>query len=452
MSDVPSNTTRTYVHKASVVDAEEYEEDAGSTESYTSSSNNSDGDSSDAVATPSSRSTFPSPTTTRGSSKSAHRQRRGSHASSTSDRQSATSSERSIYDREHRTSSAADAYDDHDNRAQANLSELHALHYEQRLRSQEEVYHQHVQASRGHTPQPPGYYHAAYDNPADRHYRHVQAQKVIQGPDDHHEHVSQTHHSSVNVQHAAMEPAPDAPDFTKTTMTGYEQVAMKLSDPSSTIRPIYRKFEHLNHRVLLYLQDEISDLEDQLRRLDECIAQITPTVEPEDSAIVAAAATVATAGNSKPAPASRRWDYYAGSEIHHRRRDLLGWIFQKTEQYNRALSAYAALEKEFDPPKSENVSAYKDFLEDEKPIHAPETRFLDHSDDLIAFPRGGVGGGVRCAPSFSSSSSSSSSHSFSFASPLGSPTTWKAVAGTIFVIPVVFIMLLITAWLFKHIL
>jgi hypothetical protein len=82
--------------------------------------------------------------------------------------------------------------------------------------------------------------------------------------------------------------------------------------------PMYRKFSHLNHRVLLHLQDETSELEEELRHLDECIAQITPR-DAEGYAY----------------PASRRGDARYGGEMHFKRTELLGRIYQKLEQYSK---------------------------------------------------------------------------------------------------------------------
>ncbi|KAL9071034.1 MAG: hypothetical protein Q9157_005610, partial [Trypethelium eluteriae] len=113
-----------------------------------------------------------------------------------------------------------------------------------------------------------------------------------------------------------------SPEPSKTILVGYEALAAKLSstdqsDPNGPLRPIYRKFEHLNHRILLYLQDEVAELEDELRRLDESIAQ----------------ASARAAGKEKSLPASRRAEAKAGTEAHHRRVELLGRIFMKIGQY-----------------------------------------------------------------------------------------------------------------------
>jgi hypothetical protein len=121
-----------------------------------------------------------------------------------------------------------------------------------------------------------------------------------------------------------------APDVTRTTAAGYELLANKLSETpkksNHTVRktgnfvPMYRKFEHLNHRVLLHLQDEVCELEEELRFLDDSIVQTSPRDD---------------AGHAFPA--SRRGDARFGSELHYKRTELLGRIFQKLGQYSKSV-------------------------------------------------------------------------------------------------------------------
>lgn len=79
------------------------------------------------------------------------------------------------------------------------------------------------------------------------------------------------------------------PRAEKLPMSGYELLSSKLSrtetprrrrnsrtsepDDLPAIQPIYRRFEALNHRLLLHLQDELSELEEQLHRLDTADTQ-----------------------------------------------------------------------------------------------------------------------------------------------------------------------------------
>ncbi|PSN64227.1 hypothetical protein BS50DRAFT_65956 [Corynespora cassiicola Philippines] len=128
-------------------------------------------------------------------------------------------------------------------------------------------------------------------------------------------------------QHAHAQPPHPHPhasglDLTRATVVGYESLADKLSEVSKdgdgSVVALYRKFEQLNHRVLLHLQDEISELEEELRYLDECIARYAPRGE---------------AGEMHPA--SRRHEARYGNEMHYRRTELLGRIYLKLGQYSK---------------------------------------------------------------------------------------------------------------------
>lgn len=124
------------------------------------------------------------------------------------------------------------------------------------------------------------------------------------------------------------QPQPTGPDLSRTTVVGYELLADKLSGVQKndmrgpiegSVVPMYRKFEQLNHRILLHLQDEISEMEEELRYLDECIAQYSPTHE---------------AGHVQPA--SRRGESRYGGALQYRRTDLLGRIYLKLGQYSKS--------------------------------------------------------------------------------------------------------------------
>lgn len=108
--------------------------------------------------------------------------------------------------------------------------------------------------------------------------------------------------------------------------SGYGLVASHLtrsaSEDKGAFPPMYRRFESLNHRVLLHLQDEISQMEEDLQLLDEY----------EE---IERAATAEKEGN-KPAPASRRVAVQSQSfsSMHYRRMDLMAALIHKTEQYS----------------------------------------------------------------------------------------------------------------------
>jgi hypothetical protein len=111
------------------------------------------------------------------------------------------------------------------------------------------------------------------------------------------------------------------PRAEKIPVTGYELLASRLSysrdaeERGERIRPMYRKFEALNHRILLHLQDEISELEEQLHRLDNADTQSRRT----DRFIV---------------PASRRAAAQAGGELQWHKTDILGRVGFKLTQYS----------------------------------------------------------------------------------------------------------------------
>lgn len=97
---------------------------------------------------------------------------------------------------------------------------------------------------------------------------------------------------------------------------GYDVLASVIhSRGDASLKPIYRKFEVLNNRILLYLQDELAELEIELRELDNAIAR-------EDHAL----------GKTY---ASRRAEARLPSQLHWRRMELIGRSYAKVEQYSQ---------------------------------------------------------------------------------------------------------------------
>ncbi|KAI0379478.1 hypothetical protein F5Y04DRAFT_272012 [Hypomontagnella monticulosa] len=161
-------------------------------------------------------------------------------------------------------------------------------------------------------------------------------------------------------------PPPPRPE--RLPLTGYQLLASRISTSSSNhaeppLRPIYRRFETLNHRLLLYLQDEICELEEQLHRLD-------------------AADTQARRLPNCFFPASRRAECMAGGELHWHKTDLLGKIAFKLEQYNRILASFRETQR-MPAPILDDVHEYRSYLSTQGPIAEVETRFLDAVDDLV---------------------------------------------------------------------
>lgn len=112
------------------------------------------------------------------------------------------------------------------------------------------------------------------------------------------------------------------PEFTGRLETmapsGYQLLAAKLSGDAGgqALAPIYRRFDSLNHRLLLYMQDEIADLERQLT-----------TLEAKD-----------TLKRSYPGgvlPASRRQDRWINGSLADQKTEVLGHIGYKLSQYSK---------------------------------------------------------------------------------------------------------------------
>jgi hypothetical protein len=114
------------------------------------------------------------------------------------------------------------------------------------------------------------------------------------------------------------------PDHPTADFSGYDLLAARLANSDSAehpFKPLYRKFTRLNHRILLQLQDEISQMEEDLAGLD------------------AADARVRRSSTGEIMPESRRLNLqWHGSELHARRFELLGQIYVKVEQYSKSLS------------------------------------------------------------------------------------------------------------------
>lgn len=122
------------------------------------------------------------------------------------------------------------------------------------------------------------------------------------------------------------------PRAEKLPVTGYELLASRLASFSSNaeehevkIKPMYRKFEALNHRLLLHLQDELSELEEQLHRLEIADTQSRRT----DRHVIM--------------PASRRAAAQAGGELQWHKTDILGRIGYKLNQYSKFTPFHAEL-------------------------------------------------------------------------------------------------------------
>lgn len=119
--------------------------------------------------------------------------------------------------------------------------------------------------------------------------------------------------------------------------TGYALLASKLDStivPSTTdpkngdrrLVPVYRRFENVNHRILLHLQDEISQLEEELQMMDEYEAKHHAAMAEKE-------------GSERLEPGSRRLDVEAAgrySAFHARRLELVDRLAYKVNQYSKS--------------------------------------------------------------------------------------------------------------------
>ena len=349
----------------------------------------SDASSSELPGTPSSRSTFPSPTTTRSQSVSELRQKYDPQyaTSTTSVRSSSRSpdfSNRSL----RKAPSVSSVPEDEESPPEA--STLPKLDFNPRQRSssrsshkpgrssnrlkyQEEEMRQHMASlQQDHYVEPVYGQHRSYSNSSlhsdQSAYACRMAMQPYQWPPPQAPMAPPAPTEAMNGHVAVQDQtaASAVPDASQRTVTGYEKLALELSSSESSVKPLYRKFEYLNHRILLHLQDELCELEEQLRALDEVIAQMDPGTP-----------------DGQKRPPSRRGESFHGNEAHMQRIQLLGRIFIKTEQYNKAMSAYGNMVKDSSPPGVEQVSAYRQWMSKHAPVHEVETRFLRRIGDLI---------------------------------------------------------------------
>ena len=120
-----------------------------------------------------------------------------------------------------------------------------------------------------------------------------------------------------------MGPQPPQPPPQQPPLTGYQHLALKLTGNLygfPQVTPIYRRFEALNHRLLLQLQDEIVELEQQLDEID-------------------AADTNARAMPMGFIPASRRAENMGQGELGWQKQEVLGKIGWRLSQYSKSSRA-----------------------------------------------------------------------------------------------------------------
>ena len=127
-----------------------------------------------------------------------------------------------------------------------------------------------------------------------------------------------------------------APEMPKKSSMGYDLLASRLTleetSPGSRLRPMYRKFERLNHRVLLHLQSEICELEEELKMLDSWVAQFDYNNQRYQQQHEQREREANHPESSRSS--SRSADPLYVAELQYRRTELLGRIFVKLGQYS----------------------------------------------------------------------------------------------------------------------
>ncbi|KHN97160.1 uncharacterized protein MAM_04757 [Metarhizium album ARSEF 1941] len=148
--------------------------------------------------------------------------------------------------------------------------------------------------------------------------------------------------------------------------SGYQLLAAKLCGDAGgpPLVPIYRRFDALSHRLLLYMQDEIAELERQLVAL-----------ETQD--------TAKRSYRGGVLPASRRQDRWVNPNLTDQKTEVLGHIGYKLSQYNQVLASFRKVQ-DIPVPTWRDIHMYKTYLTTSKLIADDETRFLDAENDLVS--------------------------------------------------------------------
>ncbi|KND89395.1 hypothetical protein TOPH_06051 [Tolypocladium ophioglossoides CBS 100239] len=150
----------------------------------------------------------------------------------------------------------------------------------------------------------------------------------------------------------------------KPPMSGYQLVAAKLVGGlgGPPVTPLYRRFEALNHRLLLYMQADLADLENELLNLD-----MKDTIERGYGLL----------------PASRRQERWGSSSLALQRTEILGQIGYKLCQYNKVITSFRKMQ-DMPPPSMDEIHRYKVYLASSRLLVDDETRFLDAPEDLFS--------------------------------------------------------------------
>lgn len=177
--------------------------------------------------------------------------------------------------------------------------------------------------------------------------------------------LSHLGHSPTQSHFRPFPPQPAFSHIENVPLSGYQLLATKLTGQlgGMHVRPIYRRFETLNHRLLLYLQDEIVELEEQLHGLDTSDTQ-------------------ARMFSNGILPASRRQEMLHNSDAYWRKADILGKIGYKLWQYNKLLVSFRDT-TDLPCPTMNDVHDYRAFVGNGNHVVEDETKFLAMTADLV---------------------------------------------------------------------
>ncbi|PFH55798.1 hypothetical protein XA68_17606 [Ophiocordyceps unilateralis] len=149
----------------------------------------------------------------------------------------------------------------------------------------------------------------------------------------------------------------------KPPMSGYQLLAAKLVGGlgGRPVTPIYRRFEALNHRLLLYMQADLVELEKELQMLDS-----RDTIERGYGVM----------------PSSRRQERWTNNPLAQQRTEILGQIGYKLSQYNKVMASVRKTQ-DMAIPSLHEIVEYKTYLTSNRLLADEETSFLDAPDDLV---------------------------------------------------------------------
>ncbi|KAF5027274.1 hypothetical protein F66182_617 [Fusarium sp. NRRL 66182] len=199
--------------------------------------------------------------------------------------------------------------------------------------------------------------------PADQNYRsgfaHVNSQGApLDAPYSHHPSLYDQSYQTAEDQLA--DQGNENMDLPLERLNGYASLAARVSGQlEPRLKPVYRRFDWLHHRALLYYQDQLAALEQELMRIDSI-----------------------TARESGHMPISGREERNLGHEIHRHRHRVMEKIERLLRQYKNTVMSLEDMHK-LPAPTSDEVQAYRAFLNHPQLLVEAETKFLG-AEDLAA--------------------------------------------------------------------